>query len=105
MPDPEEPKLQYRILRYLPNLMRDEWVNIGVLIGDPDAARYSMRIIGATTPGATEFHFWNPTPESTQAYAPTQATDGEIVESNLQDKSEKNLGLPRTPSYPKGGVP
>ena len=52
--------------------------------------------------GATEFHFWNPKPESTQAYAPTQATDGEIVESNLQDKSERNLGLPRTPSYPKG---
>lgn len=45
MSDSEEPKLRYRILRYLPNLMRDEWVNIGVLIEDPDAARYSMRIV------------------------------------------------------------
>ena len=25
---------QYRILRYMPNLLRDEWVNIGVLLED-----------------------------------------------------------------------
>jgi hypothetical protein len=30
----EEPKnmFQYRILRYVPNRLRDEWVNIGVLL-------------------------------------------------------------------------
>ena len=33
---PEEPKntYRYRILRYTPNLIRDEWVNIGVLLED-----------------------------------------------------------------------
>jgi len=31
-----EPKstLRYRILRYTPDLVRDEWVNIGVLLGN-----------------------------------------------------------------------
>jgi hypothetical protein len=31
---PEEPQrlLRYRILRYTPNLLRDEWVNVGVLL-------------------------------------------------------------------------
>ena len=26
----------YRVLRYTPNLVRDEWVNIGVLVFDPE---------------------------------------------------------------------
>jgi len=27
----------YRVLRYTPNLVRDEWVNIGVLVFDPQS--------------------------------------------------------------------
>jgi hypothetical protein len=27
----------YRVLRYAPNLVRDEWVNIGVLVFDPES--------------------------------------------------------------------
>jgi hypothetical protein len=36
---------QYRILRYMPNLLRDEWVNIGVLLEDASGARQAMRVI------------------------------------------------------------
>jgi DUF3037 family protein len=32
----------YRILRYTPNLIRDEWINIGVLLHDP--AQNSLRV-------------------------------------------------------------
>jgi Protein of unknown function (DUF3037) len=36
---------RYRILRYTPNLTRDEWVNIGVLLEDAAGARRSIRVI------------------------------------------------------------
>jgi hypothetical protein len=39
---------QYRILRYMPNLLRDEWVNIGVLLQDTSGARQAMRLIEET---------------------------------------------------------
>jgi DUF3037 family protein len=35
----------YRILRYSPNLIRDEWVNIGVLLFDPETGERRMRLI------------------------------------------------------------
>lgn len=35
----------YRILRYAPNLVRDEWVNIGVLLFDPDTGERRLRMI------------------------------------------------------------
>lgn len=35
----------YRILRYTPNLVRDEWVNIGVLVYDPRSGERRMRLI------------------------------------------------------------
>lgn len=43
----EEPKniFQYRILRYVPNLARDEWVNIGVLLEETSGARQAMKLI------------------------------------------------------------
>ena len=42
----EEPKnmFQYRILRYMPNPLRDEWVNIGVLLEENSGARQAMRL-------------------------------------------------------------
>ncbi len=41
MPDETRNMLRYRILRYTPNLVRDEWVNIGVLLeeGPEEAGR------------------------------------------------------------------
>jgi len=36
---------RYRVLRYTPNLIRDEWVNIGVLLEEVDGARRAARII------------------------------------------------------------
>src|SRR5713226_5767040 len=35
----------YRILRYTPNLVRDEWVNIGVLVFDPATGERRLRLI------------------------------------------------------------
>ena len=35
----------YRILRYTPNLIRDEWVNIGVLLFDPGTGERRLRLI------------------------------------------------------------
>jgi hypothetical protein len=35
----------YRILRYTPNLVRDEWVNIGVLLYDPLTGERRLRMI------------------------------------------------------------
>jgi Protein of unknown function (DUF3037) len=36
----------YRVLRYTPNLVRDEWVNIGVLLFDPASGARRLRLIG-----------------------------------------------------------
>ncbi len=41
----EERGLTYRILRYVPNLVRDEWVNIGVLIFDSESGERRLRMI------------------------------------------------------------
>jgi DUF3037 family protein len=45
----EEPKnvFEYRVLRYMPNRRRDEWVNIGVLLEETTGARQAMRLIEA----------------------------------------------------------
>jgi len=37
--------LVHRILRYVPNLLRDEWVNIGVLLYDPNTGERRLRLI------------------------------------------------------------
>jgi hypothetical protein len=37
--------LAYRTLRYTPNLVRDEWVNIGVLVFDPESGERRLRMI------------------------------------------------------------
>jgi hypothetical protein len=37
--------LAYHILRYVPNLVRDEWVNIGVLIFNPQTGERRLRLI------------------------------------------------------------
>ena len=44
---PDEPKnmLRYRILRYTPNLVRDEWVNVGVLLEEAEGSRRAVRLI------------------------------------------------------------
>jgi hypothetical protein len=35
----------YHIVRYTPNLIRDEWINVGVVIHDPATSRYRVRVI------------------------------------------------------------
>ena len=42
---PRETTCAYRILRYTPNLVRDEWVNIGVLLFDPLTGDRRLRLI------------------------------------------------------------
>src|SRR5579862_2437877 len=52
MPEETRNGLRYRLLRYTPNLIRDEWVNIGVLLeeangreGHTAMPRRAMRLI------------------------------------------------------------
>ena len=43
-PQPER-AYAYRVVRYTPNLVRDEWVNIGVLVFDPQSGERRLRLI------------------------------------------------------------
>ena len=51
MPEEKRKTLRYRVLRYTPNLIRDEWVNIGVLLEeisageDTASSRRMVRVI------------------------------------------------------------
>jgi hypothetical protein len=45
MPEERQSTLRYRILRYTPNLIRDEWVNVGLLLEEVDGPRRAMRVI------------------------------------------------------------
>ncbi len=45
MPDEQLHAYAYRILRYTPNLVRDEWVNIGVVIHDPTGKEFRVRLV------------------------------------------------------------
>lgn len=40
-----ENKYVYRILRYTPNLIRDEWVNIGVIVYNPETGERRLRMM------------------------------------------------------------
>jgi hypothetical protein len=42
---PGERACAYRVLRYTPNLVRDEWVNIGVLLFDPATGERRLRLL------------------------------------------------------------
>ncbi len=45
MPEEALHACAYRVLRYTPNLIRDEWVNIGIVIHDPTRRRARVRLI------------------------------------------------------------
>jgi len=45
MPEETMNTLRYRVLRYTPNLIRDEWVNIGVLLEEVSGPRRAVRLI------------------------------------------------------------
>lgn len=40
-----ETQYVYRVLRYTPNLVRDEWVNVGVLVYNPATGERRLRMI------------------------------------------------------------
>ena len=44
-PRPPGQALAYHILRYVPNLVRDEWINIGVLVFHPETGERRLRLI------------------------------------------------------------
>src|SRR4029077_20887251 len=44
-PQLPEQALAYHVLRYVPNLVRDEWVNIGVLVFRPETGERRLRLI------------------------------------------------------------
>src|SRR3979490_1148566 len=43
MPEDALQPCAYHVVRYQPNLVRDEWVNIGVLLLDPSSGRVRQR--------------------------------------------------------------
>jgi hypothetical protein len=49
MPEAEIPQAlracAYHVVRYTPNLVRDEWVNIGILLFDPASGRLLQRVV------------------------------------------------------------
>ncbi len=45
MPEETLQTCVYHVLRYTPNLVRDEWINIGVVIHDPKTSRGRARLI------------------------------------------------------------
>ncbi|HEV3220867.1 MAG TPA: DUF3037 domain-containing protein [Candidatus Acidoferrales bacterium] len=45
MSEPALNPFAYHIVRYAPNLIRDEWVNIGVIAYDPAEPRFRIRLI------------------------------------------------------------
>jgi Protein of unknown function (DUF3037) len=45
LPQASERELAYHLLRYVPNLVRDEWVNIGVLVFNPRTGERRLRLI------------------------------------------------------------
>ena len=45
MPDERLHACAYHVLRYNPNLVRDEWVNIGILVHNPKSKRARARLI------------------------------------------------------------
>jgi len=42
---PQKQAFSYHVLRYVPDLVRDEWVNIGVLVFDPRTGERRLRMI------------------------------------------------------------
>ena len=45
MPDTALRPCAYHVIRYMPNLVRDEWVNIGILLFDPSSGRVLRRLV------------------------------------------------------------
>ena len=45
MPNENLHTLTYRVVRYTPNLVRDEWVNIGILLADSARGRFAARLV------------------------------------------------------------
>jgi Protein of unknown function (DUF3037) len=41
----DEHSCVYRVLRYTPDLVRDEWVNIGILIFNPRTGERRLRLL------------------------------------------------------------
>jgi hypothetical protein len=47
-PEPKRIPCAYRVVRYIPNLVRDEWVNIGVVLFDPASGQVLRRMLEET---------------------------------------------------------
>jgi hypothetical protein len=48
LPEPTRIPCAYRVVRYIPNLVRDEWVNIGVVLFDPASGQVLRRLLEDT---------------------------------------------------------
>jgi hypothetical protein len=48
LPEPKRIPCAYHVVRYIPNLLRDEWVNIGVVLFDPASGQVLRRLLEET---------------------------------------------------------
>jgi hypothetical protein len=75
----------YRILRYTPNLIRDEWINIGVLLFDPATGERRLRLIAEQEEYA-RLRRWHPT------------ADEDLVRGLQEDLEDRFRNVPRAAS-------
>jgi hypothetical protein len=52
MPETDRREFAFRVLRYAPNILRDEWVNIGVILEQFSPGRRKARLRAAVEPAA-----------------------------------------------------
>jgi hypothetical protein len=106
----------YRILRYTPNLVRDEWVNIGVLVYDPQSGDRRLRLIEEQEeyarlrrlhPEADEsllralrdnLRKWDDTLSNALQLAPQTGVIANDLDAELERLYGDHVALPRLPS-------
>lgn len=87
-PEENRKTLQYRILRYTPDLVRDEWVNIGVLLEEAEVSRQEGRAVARQ-----EIRLIHETPEIARVRRLHPNADEALLRS-LPAEFESRLGEP-----------
>ena len=78
MPEQTLRPCAYRVVRYQPNLVRDEWVNIGVLLLDPETGRVRQRWLEEPADFA-RLRRWHPAADEELLVRLAGAFEGELA--------------------------
>ena len=79
MPENELHALAYHVIRYVPNLVRDEWVNVGVVVYDARDNRYRVRVI-EEEPELSRLRRMHPTADEGLIRGLSSVFDGTLAE-------------------------